>query len=152
MMRALALALALVWPAAGCDDPPPDPWLELGSSDDPLRHAAVDDGARVWITYGLQGGYHIWGSLAADHIDPEGVRMEFALFEGERRIGGADYRDDLRRGPDGPYEYGGVTVFIYDDVPPGTLDGLDVRMLLRLTDGAGRVLEDERLLHPRCCE
>lgn len=138
--------------AIGCDGPPPDPTVEIGSSDDPLRHRMIPDGATVWITYGLQGGYHIWGSLSADHIDPDDVRMQFALFVEGEQIGGADYRDDLRRGPDGPFEYGGVTVFVYDDVPPETLDGRTVEMTLRLTDGAGEVVEDQVTVRARCCE
>lgn len=149
----IALILALT-PLTACDDdpPPPDPWLELGHSDDPVRHAPLEDGAVVPITYGLQGGYHIWGSLRGDHFDPASVRMQFALYDGDRQIGGADYRDDVRRPePDGPYEYGGVTVFVYDDVPPDTIDGRALTMTLTLTAG-GVVLEDSRTVTPRCCE
>lgn len=137
---------------AACDGPPPDPTVEIGSSADPLRHRSLPDGAAVWITYGLQGGYHIWGSFAAEHVDPDDVRMEWGLFADGVQVGGADYRDDLLRGPDGPYEYGGVTVFVYDDVPPESLDGRSVEMTLRLTDGGGEILEDRMTVLARCCE
>ncbi len=136
----------------GCDEPAPDPTVRIGSSVEPLRHGEIDEGSTVWITYGLQGGYHIWGSLQAQHIDPDDVRMQFDLFTDGEQIGGADYRDDLRRGPDGPYEYGGVTVFIYDDVAVDGLDGRTVEMTLRLTDGAGRLAEDRIAVRARCCE
>lgn len=147
--------LALLWltlALVGCDDPMPDPSVHVGSSDDPLRHGDISEGTSVWITYGLQGGYHIWGSLEAEHIDPADVRMQFALFVDGEPIGGADYRDELRRGPRGPFEYGGVTVFIYDDVPVDGLDGQTVEMTLRLTDRDGRAAEDRISVVARCCE
>ena len=145
-------ALLVMGPATGCDDPAPDPVVHIGSSDEPLRHREVAEGSPVWITYGLQGGYHIWGSLRAEHIDPRDVRMQFDLFVQGEQVGGSDYRDDLRRGPEGPYEYGAVTVFIYDDIAVEDLDGRTVEMALRLTDGAGRLIEDRTSVVARCCE
>lgn len=155
-MRHLAHALALtgaLCATAACDDTePPDPWVELGSSSSPTRFAPVEDGARVPITYGLQGGYHIWGSLQGDHFEADSVRMQFELHLGDQKVGGSDYSDALRRAdPRGPYEYGGVTVFIYDNFPPEVLDGESVRMTLTLTAG-DVVLTDERTVVPRCCE
>lgn len=145
-------ALLLGSAGTACDEPTPDPTVVVGSSDDPLRHGAIDEGMAVWITYGIQGGYHIWGSLRAEAVDPDDVRMQFGLLVDGEQIGGADYRDDLRRGPDGPFEYGGVTVFIYDDVPVDSLDGQTVEMTLRLTDGAGHSAEDRITVLARCCE
>lgn len=152
MRHIIALSVALLG-AVACDDTqPPPPWIELGSSVSPTRFAPLDDGAEVPITYGLQGGYHIWGALRGDHFDPDPVRMQFALYLDDQQIGGSDYSDHLiRPEPDGPYEYGGVTVFIYDNFPPERIEGQTVRMTLTLTAG-DVVLEDERTVIPRCCE
>jgi len=145
-------ALLLTGAGTACDEPVPDPTVVVGSSDDPLRHGEITEDASVWITYGLQGGYHIWGSLRAENIDPGDVRMQFGLFMDGDQVGGSDYRDDIRRGPDGPFEYGAVTVFIYDDVPVEGLDGQAIELTLRLTDGAGRSAEDRISVVARCCE
>jgi hypothetical protein len=152
-ITALTLALLALLTGPACDDTAsPDPWLELGSSASPTRFAPLEDGAEVPITYGLQGGYHIWGSLRGDHFNPDPVRMKFTLYLGEDVIGGSDYSDALRRPEaDGPFEYGGVTVFIYDNFPPERIEGQNVRMTLELTAG-GLVLNDERTVIPRCCE
>ncbi|MCA9539568.1 MAG: hypothetical protein KC620_11810 [Myxococcales bacterium] len=155
----LVVALALM---GGCDDEPataPDggpcpgeAWIELGTGNDPLAYSPLVDGQDVWIAYGLQGGYHIWGGFRGDGFDPDGVRMQFALHAGDQVIGGSDYTDDVRRGASGDYEYGGVTVFIFDDTSPESLEGTEVRMSLVLTDACGRQLDDARTVRAHCCE
>lgn len=144
--------LAAACACAGCDDSSPDPTVVVGSSADPLSHGAIDEGTTVWITYGLQGGYHIWGSLRATALDPRDVRMQFALHADGEQIGGADYRDELFRADDGAFEYGGVTVFIYDDVAVEALDGRALEMTLRVTDTGTKSAEDRLSVVARCCE
>lgn len=158
-MRTLSTAAGLVGLLlAGCDDdahPPVDTEpasVVLGTGEDPTRYQALEDQQQVWITAGLQGGYHIWGSFKADHVEPLNLNMRFGLFDGDRQIGAADYVDEVRRGPTGSFEYGGVTVFLWDDTPPASIDGRPIRMTLEIEDTRGRVASDARTVIPRCCE
>ncbi|MCA9561012.1 MAG: hypothetical protein H6704_16645 [Myxococcales bacterium] len=152
------LWLAVVF-AAACDDggsaPPVDTEpavVELGTGEHPTRFEPLEDEQQVWITAGLQGGHHIWGSFKAEHVEPLNLNMRFALYDGDRQIGAADYIDEVRRGPTGSYEYGGVTVFLWDDTPPASIDGRAIRMTLEIEDARGRVASDARTVIARCCE
>lgn len=148
--------IALV--AGGCDDGGEAPIdtapasVVLGTGEHPTEYAPLADQQEVWITAGLQGGYHIWGSFKAEHVEPLNLNMRFGLFDGDRQIGAADYVDEVRRGPTGSYEYGGVTVFLWDDTPPASIDGRPIRMTLEIEDARGRTASDARTVIPRCCE
>jgi hypothetical protein len=80
MVRAFLLVGA-VGIAAGCGGGtvvfPGPPELELGTGFD--QFVAVADGDAVQIIHGLQGGYHIWGSVRARYLDPHQLFLRFTV-------------------------------------------------------------------------
>lgn len=142
------LAFAVACGAAGeGDNTEPHPLnVELGSTDRPREFAIVQDGDVLPIEFGFQGGYHIWGAFRVDAITERDVQMRFELRSGGELIGAADYIDDVFETDDGASIYGGVTVFIFDDIDPLRLDEQELVMSVEVEDTTGGFGRDEHLI------
>lgn len=159
---ALLATLLLVWGLVACDDgaedaPPADPcaadagaaWVELGTGRDPQRVEPLVDDQELEVEPGIQGGFHVWGGFTCGGLHPEDLQLRFSLLDEGRPVGGSEYPDDVRRGPSGHLEYGGVTVFIFNDVRPETLEGRRLELRLELVDRCGRTAGDSRFVRVR---
>jgi len=124
--------------------------LRLGSGVDVFE--AVEASTELLFTQGVQGGYHIFVSVRATGIEPRDAEMTFKMLQGDTRIGGVDYLDDLF--PDGPdLIYAGATVFLdHVDFPPDEVAGRPARITLDLRDRRGCELRAEMAFVPRCCD
>lgn len=80
-MARLLLVAAACGACAGCGSSavhfPGPPELELGTGFN--QFVAVADGDPVPIIHGLQGGFHIWGSVQARYVDPIGINLRFEV-------------------------------------------------------------------------
>jgi hypothetical protein len=80
-MVRLLLSAALCGACSACGAGPVTfpgpPELELGTGF--ADFVPVADGDAVPIIHGLQGGYHIWGSLRARYLDPTALRLRFTV-------------------------------------------------------------------------
>lgn len=151
LLRRFAPSLLLV--AAACGDGefgspreeivPHDLTVALGSTDRPREFVEVNDGDELPIEFGFQGGYHIWGAFRVEDVAPLDVAMRFELYDGDELVGAADYIDDAFEQSDGVWIYGGVTVFIFNDVDPIDLDGRELRMTVEVEDSTGGIGRDE---------
>ena len=72
-----------------------DAWVEIGTGLRPMSYEPVEDGSRLDMVYGLQGGYHIWAAFEGGGFSPRGVNFRFTLYDGDRR--GGFHRRRLRR-------------------------------------------------------
>lgn len=154
-MRYLLILLCLL-PALGCDDGSdgPEPLaVSLGSGLDDFV-PVTDPQTRLRITEGIQGGYHVYGSLLVPDMDRFDATVEFQLWQGDTQIGAARYLDDFLRAPDGvSWVYPGVTVFLFDrDFPPESVAGTVTRMTATVTDRDGRTGSAEISFTPVCCD
>ena len=123
----------------------------MGTGERAFSWAPLIDGQTVELHAGIQGGYHVWGALKGDHFEPRELDIEFALFEGDRQVGGAHYIDEARRGASGAYELGGVAVAVFDDVDVVSLHGKTLRLALHLRSTDCAELDDEVTVVTRCC-
>jgi hypothetical protein len=127
-----------------------EPFVEIGTG--VRRYEPLEDGQTVPIIEGIQGGHHIWGGFRGDGFNPEDIEIAYALTMDGMAVGGVTYVDYVERGASGFYEYSAVSVFIDDETDPLLLDGVTLRMSMRITDVDGLVLEDDIELVAACCE
>lgn len=146
---AAALLLGLL-ALGGCDDES-SAFVEIGTGERVFEWSPLEPGQEVGLHAGIQGGYHVWGALRGDGFEPRDIDYVFALWDGERQVGGVNYVDEARRGPTGDYEVGGVTVFVNEDVDVASLDGKRIRMTLELRSTDGAHLKDDVEVVTRCC-
>lgn len=145
----LAAAVSL---GAGCGPHVPSsfpgpPDITLGTGVDSF--VPVADGDAVPIIMGLQGGYHIWGSVRARYVDPVQLHIVFTLY-----LVGNDTPETIRHdhvdlaGTSDGLSYGehlGSAVFL-----PSAMDvrGQPCRWRLDATDLEGRTATVERMIRP----
>jgi hypothetical protein len=110
----------------------------------------IEDEQEVELVAGSQGGYHIWVSMRAMGLDPEGVEMELrtqVVDAPEVPPSLSHLRLDLDpTGEPDVYERLGWPA---RQPRPGCAVDRRVRISLRLTDETGRVASDERVVIPR---
>jgi hypothetical protein len=147
---ALLLAAAATLPACGPHVPasyPGPPDVTLGTGYD--QFVPVDDGADVPIIMGLQGGYHIWGSVRARYVDPRQVHLVFTLY-----LAGQDTPLTIRHdhvdlaGTSDGLDFGqhlGSAVFLPDVT---MVRDQPCRWRLDVTDLESRTASVERMIHP----
>ncbi len=143
-MRALALLLVV-----GCGPVqypgPAEATLGTGYT----AFVPIADGDSVPIVMGLQGGYHVWGSVRARWLDPSQVHLHFTITRTSDGARQAE-RDDniaLDGGGDG-LDWGqhlGSAV-IFTDVAQAR--GQPCRFHLDLSDRNGRTAVVERSITP----
>ena len=127
--------------AAGCgasfDGPPA---VDVGTGVD--QFVALHDGDPVPIIHGIQGGYHVWGSVRAHNLAPSDVKLRFTLT---RVADGAaiTLRTDTVDLDDS--EHLGSAVFLPD---PDAVRGQACRLHLDVTDSTGRAASSEHLITP----
>jgi hypothetical protein len=126
----------------GPRDPIPatGPYLRAGYGFGAYREVANCE--LVPITYGIQGGAHLWGAFEAGGFEASAdwfFTMDFEFLQNGEVVAEAHYADTLRRGgvpPDGPFQYDSVTVVIHDfDADGAELDPedlLDIPGVLRV--------------------
>ena len=148
---AIAASFACSAPADSPDAGPPS--LELGTG---IRSfEALADGGSIFIVQGPQGGYHFFGSLRAQNINPgdsedlsdsENPQTTFEAFVGDTRVDAmaSSYRQGLSA-LDGYAQMLGRQV-ILDILDDDELDGAMVRFTVTVEDASGIVLTDERSL------
>ena len=151
MILRMALLGGALLTAAACDDAPaPEPVVvELGSGVDDF--VAVADGETLRITEGLQGGYHIFGSVRTEGIEAWDAEIDLNMYQGDVRIGGARYIDDFLL-KDGALVYSGVTVFLFENFTPESVDGTPTLMTVKVTDSEGRIGSSQMTFVPKCCD
>ena len=137
-----------------CDEggPTPKTALELGTGTDFFE--PLDEGDRVWVVFGPQGGYHLDGSLRALGIeagDPErpdqtdNPLVWFRVFDGGLQLANQSLRMGLFpvAGADGVYEWVGEQV-ILSIASDQEVAGRELLFEVELQDAAGNVLVDRR--------
>ena len=146
-------AVALVAACAGGEpDLSVDPFVEIGTGE--VRFETLTDGQEAPTVYGIQGGYHIWGSVRATGIDWRRLELHFELTGEDGELVSnptllpAQLRDcsDQEGCDEGMGEVVGITVFVDD---PPAIWGDDITMSVHASDDEGRESYDERLLKPR---
>ena len=129
------------------------PSLEIGSGSRDFE--PLIDGDSIYIVQGPQGGYHFFGSLRSQNInpgdsedlsDPQNPQTTFEAFVGDARVDvmASSYRQGLEVG-DGYAEMVGRQV-ILDILDDDDLDGMTVKFSVSIQDAAGIQLSDERTL------
>ena len=150
LRRVLLLAFAVSLSGCGGGVPasyPGPPEVALGTGFD--RFVPVADGDAVPIIKGIQGGYHIWGSVRARYVDPRQLHLVFTLF-----VGGGDTPTTIRHdhvdltGTSDGLDYGehlGSAVFL-----PAVMEvrNQPCRWRLEVTDLEGRTTSVERKITP----
>jgi hypothetical protein len=140
-------------PDAGPHYPGP-PVLELGNAAAGDPHHAVAEGQPVRVIAGLQGGFHIWGSLHVENMDTGHLTLRSQLSTPVEVLG------DITRGgvhfsQVGAYahEAVGLTLLFDDGKNPRSWDG-GVPVLVRATvqDSSGRTAVAERTWMATCCD
>jgi hypothetical protein len=132
-----AALLAAGCGAAGFSGPPA---ADVGTGAD--RFIALRDGDAVPIVMGLQGGYHVWGSVRASNVASQNVTLRFALYHADDAAPLTVRLDtvDLTSG-----EHLGTAVFLPD---PSAVRGQPCRLRLELTDENGRAASAEHRITP----
>jgi len=132
-----AVPLAAACSAAGFSGPPA---ADVGTGAD--HFVTLHDGDAVPIIMGLQGGYHVWGSVRAANVGSQNVTLRFSLFHGDETAPVTVRLDtvDLTGG-----EHLGSAVFLPD---PSAVRGQPCRLHLDLTDENGRTASAEHRITP----
>lgn len=113
------------------------PELELGTGVDAF--VPLEDGARVPIVCGMQGGQHAWVSLRMRHLDFSRVAVEFAITVEETGATVCEKpRGEVSVPRDG--ELLGVLCFVPE---PTGLDGRSALLRAAVEDRSGRQAESE---------
>ena len=137
--------------AEGPDAGPPS--LEIGTGTRGFE--TLSDGDSIFIVQGPQGGYHFFGSLRAQNIDPgdsedlsdpQNPQTTFEAFVEDIRVDAmaSSYRQGLEA-TGGFAQMVGRQV-ILDILDDEELDGITVRFSVAIEDAAGVQLHDERTL------
>ncbi len=136
-MRSLAWLLFLGGCSAGFAGPPT---ADVGGGVD--QFITLHDGDSVPIIHGLQGGYHVWGSVRAANVDPSGLALRFTLYIEEASDPYTIRNDtvDLSGG-----EHLGTAVFLPN---PDDVRGRSCRFHLDVTDAHGRTASAEHRVIP----
>jgi hypothetical protein len=144
--RLLPLCLALgLFGCVGEEPPPGEPALEVGTGT--WRFEALEDGQRVDMVRGAQGGWHVWVALRLSNVD--------AMDEGllELSVGPADESGlpletsaEVRFNP--PDSQGRKTVLGWLGIvrDPACAVGNLLRVEATMTLPDGTVLEDEVMI------
>ncbi|MFT4705110.1 MAG: hypothetical protein ACI81R_002818 [Bradymonadia bacterium] len=133
--------LPLIWLSACSDsagDGQPVGTVEIGTGLRPMSFEALPSDPSLAIEPGLQGGYHVQIALRTEDISPEGVAMDLSIESDDGQpIGGANYVDDFFTDASGRAFYGGVTVFLENDIDPETVSGRLLRLRAEISDERG---------------
>jgi hypothetical protein len=144
-VRTTLLVLVLVL-LCGCGGPDleSDPAIELGTGE--VEFVPLADGDPVPLTFGLQGGQHVWGALRVVGIDWREIALTFAL-EGPDGVALTPTTQMYTELQDcdvsvsgctpGMGELVGATVIIEDD-DAGAVVGGDVTLRVEGSDTSGR--------------
>jgi hypothetical protein len=127
--------------AAGCGASfPGPPAADVGTGVD--QFVVLHDGDTVPIIMGLQGGYHVWGSVRASNVAPDNLRLRFSLYLADQTTPLTIRTDtvDLTGG-----EHLGSAVFLPD---PSVVRGQLCRLHLDVTDENGRTASAEHRVTP----
>jgi hypothetical protein len=116
------------------------PSADVGTGAD--QFIALHDGDAVPIVMGLQGGYHVWGSVRAANVAPRNLALSFSLYLADSAQPVTIRRDtvDLDDG-----QHLGSAVFLPD---PSAVRGHACRLHLDLTDENGRTASAEHRITP----
>jgi hypothetical protein len=119
--------------------------VDVGTGVD--RFVEIHDGDAVPIIMGLQGGFHIWGSVRATNLSPHTMRLHFTLFLDGNPTPVTSRADnvDLISVGNGVAEHLGSAVFLPD---PGVVRSQRCRMHLDATDESGRSASAEHEMVP----
>lgn len=135
----------------GCDDAEEAAPIELSLGTGIDSFEPVATGAALPITQGLQGGFHVFGAVRTRDAEAWNADFDFAMYQGDVQIGGANYKDDfLMQGDD--LVYSGVTVFLFEDFPPESVADKPTRMTVKVTDREGRQGTASFEFVPTCCD
>lgn len=159
-LSGLALSLA---GALGCsstedirapsDEGPPVVVIGTGVSE----FLPIVDGDAVPIVRGIQGGYHIWGAVRAQHLIPDQVRLHYSLIllatnetvntvDRVERLSAANALEGADS--DGADWWQSTGSFVF--VPmPAAIDQQPVRLQVDATDTADHYASDSRVIIPR---
>jgi hypothetical protein len=140
----LVLALSS-WISVACScAPPSDPELELGTGS--WRFEPVEDGREVPLVRGAQGGWHVWISVRAEHLDASTGSLEITMQPADESRPPQRASVGVRFDPpdaQGRRAYLGWPAILED---PSCAVGELYRFEAVLTDPAGRQLRAEREL------
>ena len=136
-MRRAAWLLLFCGCSAGVSGPPN---VDVGGGAD--QFITLRDGDSVPIIHGLQGGYHVWGSVRASGVDPNALALRFTLYI-EEATDAYTIRNDTVDLSDG--EHLGTAVFLPN---PDDVRGRSCRFHLDVTDAAGRTASSEHRVTP----
>ncbi len=153
--QALPLLIAVAAACSASVDSPDagPPSLELGTGTRDFE--PLSDGDSIFIVQGPQGGYHFFGSLRAQNIepgdsedlsDPRNPQTTFEAFVGANRVDSmaSSYRQGLE--VSGGYAQMIGRQVILDILDDDELDGMTVRLTVSIEDASGTQLTDERTL------
>jgi hypothetical protein len=119
--------------------------VDVGTGVD--RFVEIHDGDPVPIIMGLQGGFHIWGSVRAINMSLHTMKLRFTLFLDGNPTPVTVRTDnvDLTSTGDGVAEHLGSAVFLPD---PAVVRRQRCRMHLDATDASGRSASAEHVMVP----
>lgn len=115
--------------------------LELGTGS--RTFAPLADGDEVPIIHGPQGGWHLWGSLRVQGLQPKRLAVTFDVsLEGPPALGlsSNSYTLDLVKSGSA-WQWSGLLGLVPDPVP---VDGRVVVLSMAVTDTNGVTLHDTR--------
>jgi len=143
------LFAALLPVVGGCTAEVGEGVLELGTGE--WRYEPIASGEDVELIRGVQGGVHVWLSMRAVGLDPEGVTMEIVTEKVDGSFGPEEsiVEIDLYEPEDtslGMHEVLGWPAVLSQ---PGCVVDSELRVSVTLTDRDGVSATDERIMIPR---
>lgn len=124
--------------------------LTVGTGE--LTFQSLADGDKVGLTYGSQGGVHVWGSLRVSGIvqgtsdslaDPDNPLVSFVIKDGDTEIAGFhELPHHFLVRLDGTWEFLGDRLIFYEN-DLASYAGVPLTMRATLTDKCGTELADE---------
>ncbi len=159
LLRFAFLLLAASVGLTGCDPASVDACAEAGALPGVLEIGTgwdsfdpIEDGDIVAVSWGMQGGLHVYGSLQVGGVvqgllgdsqanDP--IVAFYILLDGELFGGYGAYQRHLTEDEDGVLSIIGDEL-VLNNWDPAVVNGLEVILTATIIDGCGRTLTAER--------
>ncbi|MEW5849777.1 MAG: hypothetical protein AB2A00_13245 [Myxococcota bacterium] len=134
--------------------PTGDPIVSFGNAGPSETHVETPDNAPVDVIFGVQGGWHVWGSVRIQNMDPQGMYARYELTANNAVAGDSSGRNmPLRQVSPGVYEAVGLTMFLADGVDPrGWADDTPLHVKATFRDRRNKEVVVERDWLATCCE
>ncbi len=153
-------AIAFIALSIGCNDPASYPELKgcdiedtpgimLFTGEDGTE--PVEDGEVVSLTYGFQGGYHVFASVQLEDEPKGSLKLSLNLCQANSVVARGRGQATVTAMNDG-YETDTQLVYVLHDYRADQLHGVDGVLSVLAEDESGRRWSKSIAVVPRCCD